>query len=116
MTTIDDFMRDHQIRAFDFVKIDTEGHDLDVLQGGTRALDSSSISLLKIEATFSAKNSRQVHFCEILKFLEPLRYRYIGTLPCRTLSDRPERNAFADVMFAHDSLLRKHASWSNPWQ
>jgi FkbM family methyltransferase len=48
-TTIDAFMQDNGIERIDFLKIDTEGHDLSVLQGAARALREGRIGLIQFE-------------------------------------------------------------------
>ena len=48
-TTIDDFMAEAGIDHIDFLKIDTEGHDLSVLMGAQRALRDQKIKLIQFE-------------------------------------------------------------------
>ena len=48
-TTIDAFMQDNGIERIEFLKIDTEGHDLSVLQGAARALREGRIGLIQFE-------------------------------------------------------------------
>jgi FkbM family methyltransferase len=48
-TTIDDFMTEARIDRIDFLKIDTEGHDLAVLKGASRALHERRIGMIQFE-------------------------------------------------------------------
>jgi FkbM family methyltransferase len=48
-TTIDAFMAEAGIEFIDLLKIDTEGHDLSVLQGARHALQARKIGLIQFE-------------------------------------------------------------------
>jgi FkbM family methyltransferase len=48
-TTIDGFMMEHAIERIDFLKIDTEGHDLSVLKGARNALRDRKIAMIQFE-------------------------------------------------------------------
>jgi FkbM family methyltransferase len=46
---LDDFLADNKVMHVDFLKIDTEGHDLKVIEGARRFLDESKIDLIQFE-------------------------------------------------------------------
>jgi len=48
-TTIDEFMAEAGITRIDFLKIDTEGHDLSVLKGARKALRERRIGMIQFE-------------------------------------------------------------------
>jgi FkbM family methyltransferase len=47
--TLDSWMIDNFIKEIDFLKVDVEGHELEVFQGGRVALSSGSISVIQFE-------------------------------------------------------------------
>ena len=47
--TLDGFCHAHHISNIDFLKIDTEGHELNVLQGATEMLKRDAISVIQFE-------------------------------------------------------------------
>lgn len=49
VTTVDEVMDEHGIDCIHFLKIDTEGSELDVLRGADRALRASRVLLLQVE-------------------------------------------------------------------
>ncbi|HYF10458.1 MAG TPA: FkbM family methyltransferase [Candidatus Paceibacterota bacterium] len=51
VTTLDDFAEDKQLQKIDFVKIDVEGHELQVLRGAKKLLGEKRISTLSFEVT-----------------------------------------------------------------
>jgi FkbM family methyltransferase len=72
--TGDGFLAETELSTIDFLKIDTEGHDLKVLMGFTAALRRKAIRLLQVEASMNATNTRHVPIQDFMHFLEPLGY------------------------------------------
>lgn len=70
----DDFIEANGIDHVSFLKIDTEGHDLEALLGFRRTLASSRISLIEIESGLHYGNKRHVPLEQLKGFLEPLGY------------------------------------------
>lgn len=65
VTTIDDFCADRGIQP-DFIKIDTEGFELEVLAGADLTLGSSpALKAILVEATLSATNKRHIQLSEL---------------------------------------------------
>ena len=49
LVRFDDYCLEHQIDHVDFVKLDVEGHELEVLQGMTRSLDENRVGIIQFE-------------------------------------------------------------------
>jgi FkbM family methyltransferase len=49
ISTIDDYCDAHQINRIDLLKIDVEGHELDVLNGGKKMFSKSAIDMVTFE-------------------------------------------------------------------
>ena len=64
--------------AIDFLKIDTEGVDLDVLKGGQSLLQSGAIPFILAEVGFHPNDDRKVLFDEVRHFLMPFGYHLFG--------------------------------------
>jgi FkbM family methyltransferase len=76
--TIDQFCRDININHINYLKVDTEGGDLDVLLGAKNMLQSHLIDIVDVEAGMNPKNQKHVKL-EILKnFLEEKNYFIFG--------------------------------------
>ncbi len=78
LDTIDDFCERHAIRQIDYLKIDTEGHDLDVLGGSTRMLQSGAAALIQVEAGLHPDNRFHVPASELSGCLLAYGYRLFG--------------------------------------
>lgn len=65
--TLDRFVRIQSIGNISFLKIDTEGHDLHVLQGGKKALGRTHF--VEVETSMNFYNRFHVPFGKVQKFL-----------------------------------------------
>jgi FkbM family methyltransferase len=81
---IDDVVRENDLPRVDFMKIDTEGHDLAVLQGAMECLEGRLIKALSFEFGSGNINSR-TFFHDFWDLLTPLGYRLYRILPSSRL-------------------------------
>ena len=72
--TLDHFCRDHGINKISYLKIDTEGNDLEVLKGAENMLQEQRIDLVEVEAGMHPGNTRHVPFEVLKKHLEQRQY------------------------------------------
>jgi FkbM family methyltransferase len=73
--TLDRFCAAHGIEHVDFLKVDTEGHDLDVLRGAEDLLGAGAIELVEVESGMSRDNATHVRFESLKEHLEEKGYR-----------------------------------------
>lgn len=66
LQTLDGFCESVGIQQIDFLKIDTEGYDLEVLKGAKLLLQEQRIAAIQVEAGMHPRNDRHVPF-ELLK-------------------------------------------------
>lgn len=69
MTTLDLWCNTARIEKVDFLKIDTEGHDLEVLKGAEGLLARQAIGLIDIEVGMNPSNTFHVPFNTVSEFL-----------------------------------------------
>ncbi len=72
--TGDDYCRENSIDRVGYLKIDTEGHDLNVLVGFQITLSSFGIDMLETEVGMNRSNQRHVPFEHVKSYLEPMGY------------------------------------------
>lgn len=75
MTSGDAFCAEHQIDRVGFLKIDAEGHDLEVLRGFATMLRERRIDLVEAEVGMNPENRRHVPFEAVKRHLERFGYR-----------------------------------------
>ncbi|MEQ9098763.1 FkbM family methyltransferase [Imperialibacter sp.] len=92
ITTIDDFCAEREIGRIDFLKIDTEGSELAVLQGATKLLSSGVIHAIQFEFNEMNIVSRVFlkDFYDLLKGYKFFRISSKGLLPLGSYNTRNE--------------------------
>lgn len=78
VTTLSCFCDEHAIDSIDFLKIDTEGSDLAVLQGAVDLLAEQKIGVLQVEAGMSRENTKHIPLEKFRDLLEPQGYALFG--------------------------------------
>jgi FkbM family methyltransferase len=78
VTTVDRYCDNHGIEHIDFLKIDTEGHDFEVVVGADRMLAEGRITALQCECSVSPENTFHVGFDAMRSHLEVKGYRLFG--------------------------------------
>jgi FkbM family methyltransferase len=78
MTTLDKYCSRNNIPRIDFLKIDTEGFDLEVLRGTTSLISRGLISFIQCECSVTPDNRYHCSLETIRHFLEHLGHRLFG--------------------------------------
>lgn len=78
MTTVDTFLRTKDIERVSYLKVDTEGHDREVLRGADQALREQRIDLVELEAGMDPDNAFHVPFHELDALMTGHGYRLFG--------------------------------------
>ena len=78
VTTLDDFCQVHDITHINFLKIDTEGNDLEVLKGADQMLKKHHIDFVEVEAGMGPLNDYHVPLERFKTHLEDLGYYLFG--------------------------------------
>jgi len=76
--TLDDYCSRCGIDHVDFLKIDTEGHDLEVLRGAIGMLASNRVACVQCECSMNPENKFHCAFEDIKDLLENFNYRLFG--------------------------------------
>lgn len=70
VTTVDQVCRDESIGQIDLLKIDTEGHEMDVLLGASSTIEAGRVSFIQFEFGDPFIHT-QYHFFDLWKLLSP---------------------------------------------
>jgi FkbM family methyltransferase len=74
IVTGDQFCTTHGVEEIPYLKIDTEGHDLEVLKGFKVLIEDRRVKLIEVECGMNPMNERHVPFADFVTFLEPRGY------------------------------------------
>ncbi len=102
--TVDNFLESNSfLESVDFIKIDTQGNDLYVLQGAVKTIKKHSPIILT-EFIFIPLYKNQGFYFDQLMFMNELDYRLIGIFNTHIIHNTL---AFADLLFVHSSVYEK---------
>ena len=76
--TLENFCEQNKISKIDFLKIDTEGFDLEVLKGAVGLLEKQAIPFILTEVSMNPTNTYHVDFVEMKHYMESFSYYIFG--------------------------------------
>jgi FkbM family methyltransferase len=109
VTTLDTYMASSELQHVNFVKIDAEGHDFEVLKGAAKALADGDIDIVQFE--YGPYNiSSRTFLRDIVAFTQGLNYSLFRLLPkglLRVPKYEPEMDNFKPANYAliRDALI-----------
>jgi FkbM family methyltransferase len=99
-TTVDAFLRAEGIERVGLLKIDTEGHDLRVLEGADTALRAGAVDLVLAECTWNPRErSPHVDGVDLVRHLRGAGFEVIASYS-ENVGNVIRGSAFANVLFA----------------
>jgi FkbM family methyltransferase len=104
METLDHYCKINKIAKIDLLKIDTEGYDMNVLNGAKEMMEKTSISMIYCETGFQDSNQRNTSFTELTKFLENKGYFFFGLYQV-DYSDWKNGNNYGNALYVHKNAL-----------
>lgn len=75
---LDVFCQENNVSEVDFLKIDTEGHDLEVVRGAEQLLAEQRVGLVQTEVSMNRDNTYHVSFVDVHRHMEDRGYRLFG--------------------------------------
>jgi FkbM family methyltransferase len=100
--TLDDYFLNNNIDKIDLLKIDTQGYEDKVLQGGINTLKQNKIKAVVTELMFDNVYDKYLTFSDIEKFLLPNNFRMVGIyLSSNSLFGN--LTFFADILYLNKS-------------
>lgn len=110
--SLDSFCNDYVIRCIDFLKIDTEGSEFDVLKGAAKLLQTGAIKVIQFEygGTYASAN---IKLHDVYMFLKSFGYHVFQILPNKLIHiaqwvDELENYRYSNYLaISFDSLNEK---------
>lgn len=78
LDTIDNFVARAQIQNIDLLKVDVEGHEMQVFAGAKKMLEEGRISLIRFETAIDPDLDYHTQFSTAFEFLRGFGYRLFG--------------------------------------
>jgi FkbM family methyltransferase len=75
---LDNFCKSNNIKEINFLKVDTEGHDMDVLKGAHDMLDGHCIDFVQSEVTTDYENDLHCSVCSMIEYMRGHKYKIYG--------------------------------------
>ena len=105
--TLDEYCAEQNVPTIDFLKIDTEGHELEVLRGGRRMLAEKRIKMVQFE--FNEMNIvSRVFLRDFYQLLEGFRFYRMDSrrlIPLPHYQSRNEIFAFQNFLAAREDIV-----------
>ena len=112
LVTLDEFCKLNTISHIDYLKIDTEGNDLEVLKGAKKILSIQEIDFIEVEAGMNLTNTFHVPFFELKDYLEKHQYRIFGIYQQYMQWNEPFLRR-ANAVFISNKMIRKFGTPSS---
>lgn len=104
ITTLNQFCKDNHLEKIDFLKIDTEGNELEVLKGASELLQAGKIAIIQFEFNEMNIYSR-VLFKDFIDLLTD--YKLYRLLPNGLIPLQPYSPLFNEI-FAYQNIIAFH--------
>lgn len=101
--TLDTYCLRHGIEKIDFLKIDTEGYEMNVLKGAEKLLNEKRVSFIYCEIGFLKQNKRNTYFADLTEWLAERDYHFNGLYQ---LVSNGFSTEFGNALFVHKSVFK----------
>ncbi|TWU27175.1 hypothetical protein Pla52o_10390 [Novipirellula galeiformis] len=105
--SLSQFCENHEIHKIDYLKIDTEGFDLEVVRGAEELFKRNAISTVLAELGFSLGNEKHVPFADFNEFMHSQGMGVFGIYDQRREFDGSHLLRRADCLFVSSSVCLK---------
>lgn len=78
INTLDNYVKKNKLKAIDFLKIDTQGFNEEVIKGSKNSLKKNIIKIIYTEITLGIKYSKSENFINFEKYLIKNNYKLFG--------------------------------------
>ena len=107
MDTVDNYCLAKNIKKIDLLKIDTEGYEINVLEGAKKMLSEGRVGMLYCEVGLQKNNTRNTNLAVITDWLAGHDYYFFGLY--QLVSDGWQQEAyFGNALFVNKSLYANY--------
>lgn len=110
ITTIDEIIRENGLQTIDLLKVDTEGFEIEVIQGAVKSIASNQIKAVYMEVGLSSKNEHNSSFIKVFDTLEKAGFTFYGLYEISHIGIQTNYH-YGNVLFIHESVLDQISNW-----
>lgn len=103
--TVDNYCLKNGINKIDLLKIDTEGYEINVLEGAKKMMNTGSISFIYCEIGIQKSNTRNTNFSVLTDWLEEKDYYFFG-LYQMVSNGWQTKEYFGNALYIHKDVYR----------
>ena len=100
---LDSYVQEHNIPRIHLLKIDTQGHEDEVLKGAETTLQKGLIDIIETELIVGDAYTKSLQFYDLEKFLIPAGYRFYGIDKHDDLKTTPHLSF--NVIYVHEKIF-----------
>jgi FkbM family methyltransferase len=104
ITTLNSFCEEQSIKYIDLLKMDTQGYELRILEGGNSIVTPSVTKAIFIEVLFAELYKEQAYFHDIYKILTDRGFKLAGLYNKFHKTEPPHYLLWCDALFVSDAL------------
>ncbi len=104
VTDLDSYIKDNNIQHVNLLKMDTQGHEDEVLKGCKNAIDNGIIDIIVTELIVGDPYMKSLQFYDLEKILIPAGYRLYGIDRHGDLLNTP--SLYFNVIYVHEKYLK----------
>jgi FkbM family methyltransferase len=104
ITTLNSFCAEQNIKHIDLIKVDTQGYELRILEGGNTVIIPSFTKVVFIEVLFAELYKDQAYFQDIYKILTERGFKLAGIYNKFHKIESPHYLLWCDALFVSDAL------------
>ncbi len=105
VTTLDAYCNENGIKKIDLLKIDTEGFEINVLEGAKNMLEGNRISMIYAEVGFQSINSRNTGFTLLSSWLDKYNFYFLGLYQLQGAAWK-EGKFFGNALFVRKDVYK----------
>lgn len=105
LTTVDEFCVAEKISYIDFLKMDVQGWEMEVLLGTKDLLRDNRVRFVYAEVGFRRSDRDMQHFCEINDYLENQGFWFCGFYDQFRWGDKKEYVGFANALYLQPDFV-----------
>lgn len=106
VVTGDTFCKEKNIESIDLLKIDTEGYELEVLNGFKKMIEDGKIKAIYCEVGFSNQNKRNTNFGQLLEFADNNNFVFFGLYDVVNRHKIGRCENYANALFVNVDVAR----------